>query len=379
MAESAPGLTKPPPNLGIPSSTSTVSVSCINTTATINHVPAAAFMQPARRGHETFSIPCYAFLIRNKALNRTVVFDLGIRRDVENFSPAVRKMIDKMGMSVDVESDVRDILVRQGVDVDQIEAVVWSHWHFDHSGDMSRFGPGTALIVGPGFCAAENGIYPGYPANSSSPILESDYTGRELRELSFSDSSLAVGRMPALDYFGDGSLYLLDAPGHAIGHLCALARVTPAPNSSFVLMGGDTCHHMAELRPSPFRPLPDVIDPSPLLHLPVCPGSLFDPVLFQEPSSGCPDRTRAIYDIATGPDIVHANSEETQRTVAKLQDVDAVDKVLVVIAHDKHLLDVIDFFPATLDDFLVKGWPASARWRFLQDFQQAAGIVPSKI
>ncbi|RDA85888.1 hypothetical protein CP532_2715 [Ophiocordyceps camponoti-leonardi (nom. inval.)] len=374
MAKSAPNLTTLPPELGIPSSTSTVSVSIINTTATIDGITTGAFMQPPRRGHEFFSVPCYAFLIRNEALNRNVVFDLGVRRDVENFSPHTRQKLEKLSFRVDVETDVRDILTRQGVDVDEIEAVVWSHWHFDHTGDPSTFGPGTALIVGPGFCAPENGIFPGYPANSSSPILESDYAGRELRELSFSDSSLAIGRMPALDYFGDGSLYLLDAPGHAVGHLCALARVKPSPDSSFVLMGGDACHHMAELRPSPSRPLPDIVDPSPLVHLPICPGALFNPILFTHPSSGAPDRSRAIYNIATGPNVIHANSEEAQRTVAKLQDVDAADNVLVVIAHDVHLLDVLDFFPATLDDFLVRGWPATSRWRFLKDFQQAVGM-----
>ncbi len=34
---------------------------------------------------------------------------------------------------------------------------------------------------------------------------------------------------PAVDYFGDGSFLPLDGPGHAIGHLCGLARTTVDP------------------------------------------------------------------------------------------------------------------------------------------------------
>ncbi|KAL1904510.1 hypothetical protein Sste5344_009798 [Sporothrix stenoceras] len=78
-------------------------------------------------------------------------------------------------------------------------------------------------------------------------MLESDWKDRELLELSF-DSDLRVGQFKAIDYFNDGSLYLLDAPGHAIGHTCALARVTNGDSQTqdtFVFMAGDTCHHDA--------------------------------------------------------------------------------------------------------------------------------------
>jgi hypothetical protein len=39
-----------------------------------------------------------------------------------------------------------------------------------------------------------------------------------VREISFDESDLEIGGFRALDYFGDGSFYLLDAPG-----------VSPAP------------------------------------------------------------------------------------------------------------------------------------------------------
>jgi hypothetical protein len=61
------------------------------------------------------------------------------------------------------------------------------------------------------------------------PLLESDFAGRQFREMSFDGDDmkgLKIGGFEALDYFGDGSFYLLESPGHAIGHLCGLARVT---------------------------------------------------------------------------------------------------------------------------------------------------------
>lgn len=83
------------------------------------------------------------------------------------------------------------------------------------------------MIVGPGFKEA---FLPGYPADENGFILESDYAGRELREVDFTQGK-KVGRFDAFDYFGDGSFYLLDSPGHAVGHLCGLARVTSNPDS----------------------------------------------------------------------------------------------------------------------------------------------------
>ena len=43
----------------------------------------------------------------------------------------------------------------------------------------------------------------------------------------------------AIDFFQDGSLYLIDAPGHLPGHLNILARNGPG---KWVYLAGDACH-----------------------------------------------------------------------------------------------------------------------------------------
>lgn len=55
-----------------------------------------------------------------------------------------------------------------------------------------------------------------------------------------------LGPFPAaIDYFGDGSFYLIDSPGHLLGHINALVRVGP---QKWVFLGGDAAHHPDLLR-----------------------------------------------------------------------------------------------------------------------------------
>lgn len=52
----------------------------------------------------------------------------------------------------------------------------------------------------------------------------------------------SLASFPAvIDFFGDGSLYVVDSPGHFPGHIALLARVA---KNRWVLMGGDCCHDL---------------------------------------------------------------------------------------------------------------------------------------
>src|SRR5687768_10801423 len=97
---------------------------------------------------------------------------------------------------------------------------------------------------------------------------------------------MKAGQVPTYDYFGDGSFYLLNTPGHAIGHLGGLARTSSNPDT-FIFMGADLCHHPGVMRPT--RHLPYPADASQLPSLiraqlaTCCPGSIGDfPAAFTE-------------------------------------------------------------------------------------------------
>ncbi|KAI0535689.1 beta-lactamase-like protein [Xylaria digitata] len=305
-----------PRDLHIPPSTSMVNVSIINTGADIKGLTTSIFVEPEIPGHEHLAVPSFSFLIQHPTQNRTLAFDLVFERFMGR------------GIFTAAPKDVREVLDIQGVDTKNIEGVVWSHSHFDHIGDVSTFEPSTKIIVGSG---TKTAVFPGYPTNQAASFHESDVAGHEVEEMDFSNSPLMIGGLNAIDYFADGSFYLLDTPGHCIGHMCGLARVTCNPDS-FILMSGDAVHHGGELRPHPWHPLPESILPNPfsiVSHTP-CPGDL-------------------------------------------LQEADAHSNILITPAHDVAFLNVAEFFPKTANAFMEKGWGTKARWAWLADFAKAVG------
>jgi glyoxylase-like metal-dependent hydrolase (beta-lactamase superfamily II) len=207
MADQEPQA-KPTPSLNLPKGDNTVEVHIINTTTDIV-VPAWAFVQPVQKGHETMNMPTFAFLIENKKLDKRFMFDLGCRKDWWNHSPAAHASIKNGIPGLKIDKSINEVLKEGGVDDTRINGVVWSHWHWDHTGDISLFPTSADLYVGPGFKEA---FMPGYPGKKDSPMLESDFKGRNVHEVSF-DPSKKIGDFPYFDVFGDGSFYLLDVPG----------------------------------------------------------------------------------------------------------------------------------------------------------------------
>jgi glyoxylase-like metal-dependent hydrolase (beta-lactamase superfamily II) len=196
--------------------------------------------KPAIQGWERASTGTWSFLIEHPS-GRRFLYDLGCRKDwKENLPPA----IDIQGyiqagvlQELRVEKNVSEILTEGGLALDDIDGIVWSHFNFDHTGDVSTFPPSTKLIVGHGTKA---NVMPGFPADPKAQTAESDFEGREIQEIEFHEDSLRIGRFKAFDYFGDGSFYLPDSPGHAIGHINALVRTHASSSSGFVHLGGDS-------------------------------------------------------------------------------------------------------------------------------------------
>jgi hypothetical protein len=184
-----------------------------------------------------------------------------------------------------------------------------------------------------------------------------------LREISFEGSNtLRIGKFPAFDYFGDGSFYLLDSPGHAIGHLCGLARTTTNP-PTFILMGGDICHYPGIFRPSKYLPVPESISPHPyhaISDVPFCPGSVFDDL--QHSRGRKP--TDTLYEMCFGHDIPLA-----QQTRDKLQELDCDESIFVIIAHDAAVRDGVDHFPSSLNAWKERGWGNTLKWAWFRDLE----------
>jgi hypothetical protein len=72
---------------------------------------------------------------------------------------------------------------------------------------------------------------PGWPANPNARFLEQDLAGREIQSLENEDFMLEIGGLHALDYFGDGSFYLLNAPGVSSACKILLRSHTDLPSA----------------------------------------------------------------------------------------------------------------------------------------------------
>lgn len=237
---------------------------------------------------------------------------------------------------------------------------------------MAPFPPSTTITVGAGFAAA--GLLPGYPENPESPVLATDFENRSLVEIKF-DDGLTIGGFPAHDYFGDGSLYLLDSPGHCPGHISALARTTPSSGereATFVFLGGDICHFAGDFRPSPDKPLPDHLQEGLLRRrkAPIkCPCSLRSnhPNATNEADA----RTTPWYKMASEYPTVYKDYEIAKSSVLKMQALDQDDNVLVCLAHDAILLDTLPLFNKSpgenMNDWKIRGMKEKCHWGWLND------------
>ena len=86
--------------------------------------------------HEVMTCPSLSFILQHSMLGKRIVFDLGIRRDVGAFPPAVLNLIKerndgKPGIRALPGQTVDESLIKGGTSPDQIDAVIISHLHWD--------------------------------------------------------------------------------------------------------------------------------------------------------------------------------------------------------------------------------------------------------
>lgn len=160
---------------------------------------------------------------------------------------------------------VPEQLAELGVDVNDVDSVLFrsvtcqchflafisltpgdtSHAHWDHCRPISTEFPNATAYFGPGtkeFCS------PGYLA-SGEPDPEVEWDGRYFgkpEHVTERWAELQGDWVPfasfkrALDFFGDGTFWIIDAPGHMPGNLCAAAKLQES--GQWVILGSDCCH-----------------------------------------------------------------------------------------------------------------------------------------
>ncbi|EOO02331.1 hypothetical protein UCRPA7_2169 [Phaeoacremonium minimum UCRPA7] len=234
------------------------------------------------------TVPSLSFLIqhpspspsRTSSKTTNIVFDLGVKRDLTGYPPAQQAHIAQRQPTItdpDCAASLRygnsqekraEVLLDPGKDID---TVILSHVHWDHVGTPSDFSNATFAVGSGTLDLLKHGAGPLYPAEifnddelpksrtvefppvsrtGSGQYDTAEHTPKHTPTPSNSQVKLPpsaakwswepLAAFPhALDFFGDGSLYVIDSPGHLYGHVNLLARVG---DRKYVYLGGDCCH-----------------------------------------------------------------------------------------------------------------------------------------
>jgi len=175
------------------------------------------------------------------------MFDLGTRSDLRRYLPEQQAHL-KNREPHRLDPGVVKHLAAGNIRPEDIDVVMYSHVHWDHHGDPEDF-PTSKFLVGSG---SLNVLRHGLPGKGSHQHFDPDLLPAErtlelppadMREESSGEQSWSwtpIGPFPAgLDILGDGSIYVIDTPGHLPGHINLLCRTGP---ERWACLCGDAYH-----------------------------------------------------------------------------------------------------------------------------------------
>ncbi|GAA5983592.1 hypothetical protein JCM11641_007293 [Rhodosporidiobolus odoratus] len=186
--------------------------------------------------------PVLTTLIRHDPTGKLALFDLSLGKTWKEYiEPGTEDQYDMFDAKVD--KDLDQVLKEGGVKAEDVELIVLSHNHFDHTGVPSLF-PNASILVGP----------------SELPRIAALKGHSNAKELSWHGSPTRLAAFEhSYDVFGDGSFVLVSAQGHTPGHLAALIRTSSKPSAGedkcegeYVLLAADCAHHptLVSLKPA---------------------------------------------------------------------------------------------------------------------------------
>ncbi|EIW80162.1 Metallo-hydrolase oxidoreductase [Coniophora puteana RWD-64-598 SS2] len=204
-----------------------------------------------KTSNERFNIPLLGFHLRHSVSGKRVVYDLGMPRledlpKLPEFEAFAKGLLGNKSegnllklISYEGHGCVEDSLRKGWVQPEEVDVVVISHLHWDHVGDARPFTK-AEFVLG----AEAKGIMTGEDPHTQSPVVVPTSAPTE-RTRFIVNWETSIGGLKAHDFFGDGSMYVLDIPGHLKGNVAILVRTSS--DGSWILLIGDAVHHMSIL------------------------------------------------------------------------------------------------------------------------------------
>ncbi|OCL05537.1 hypothetical protein AOQ84DRAFT_298755 [Glonium stellatum] len=202
------------------------------------------------------TVPSLSFLIQHPSPRRPdrtttkLLFDLGLKRDLSGYRTLQQQHIAQR-QPISTSPDAAASLRAGGLDPADIDLVMLSHVHWDHVGTPADFSTATFVVGAGTLRVLRDGDGPNYPRELFNadelpadrtvelpPVRADAEEGAQVRRTEHVWAPFA-GFPAAVDFFGDGSVWVIDAPGHLTGHVNLLTRVGPG---RWVYLGGDCCH-----------------------------------------------------------------------------------------------------------------------------------------
>ncbi|KAH8080931.1 beta-lactamase-like protein [Filobasidium floriforme] len=315
-----------------------------NAKVAVHQIPTGELTAPAgiladvHGSKDDLTVPAYSYLIEKDG--QAYLWDLGLM-EVRSLLPLSRRIRDVMLTKLFKANPGPGPIKRLregGYDTGKIKEVILSHQHFDHFGDLDTLASGVKVVLGPGSLAS---IGPGYPEDPDGSWPKKWLDEKQLEELPPVDVGSSAPSIRgkwqqvacfehALDYFGDGSLWLAinEGASHCRGHLNALARVTTDPDT-YLVLAGDTAHHQSLYLPVPAPGEVDRRTRIPFFEMPNTNGSRIS---------------------------MHENPTEAYVSIGRLSRMSMEENIMVLLAHEGQVKGVIPDWPESLDNWKANGF-----------------------
>ncbi|KAF7377226.1 Metallo-beta-lactamase superfamily protein [Mycena sanguinolenta] len=218
---------------------------------------------------------------------------------------------------------------------------------------MSKFPNATGLLIGSETNTAT------YPETANASLQTSDFAGHVVNTVDFGTAELTFSGLKAIDYFGDGSFYLLNTPGF-LEETPFTTPVRPDRGQTFKKNFPCPAHLLEEVQSS------------------VSTDYFWSP-LSREHFFNVASRAQPLLAISDIPGSVYSDPVTSQVSLDKIATFDADPDFFVVTAHDMSVLSYFTSLPASLDGWKADGLKQRTVWNFVDKLNPAFVFSPTNV